>query len=82
MLKRCSLCSGEAELSMVCVLSSIGIAPRRQKCSAAVLFCHKCVPRRLRDGGHLFTDDVQKSVNDAYTHVNSPSAVGADPNDA
>jgi len=69
MLKRCSRCSREAEVSFVCVLSTLGARPRRQKCSAAVLFCHRCMRDLLADGGHVFTDDVRKSVNNAYTQI-------------
>ncbi len=72
MLKSCSQCSHEAEVSVVVVVSTVGSRPRQQKCSAAVLFCRGCM-RDLLAGGHLLTDDLQKSVNNAYTHVNRPS---------
>jgi hypothetical protein len=81
-LKLCSRCSREAELSFVCVLSTLGARPRRQKCSAAVLFCLRCMRDLVADGGHFCTDDVRKSVNNAYTHIDQPSGQpgdGADP---
>jgi hypothetical protein len=68
MLKSCSRCSNEAEISVVVVVSTVGSRPRRQKCSTAVPFCHGCM-RDLLAGGHLLTDDLRKSVNNAYTHV-------------
>ncbi len=70
MLKLCSRCSREAEVSFVCVLSTLGARPRRQKCSAAVLFCHRCMRDLLAAGGHLCTDHVRTSVNSAYTQIN------------
>ena len=75
MLKSCSRCSSEAELSVVVVVSTIGSRPRRQKCSAAVLFCRRCM-RDLMAGGHLLTEDLQKSVNTAYTHIDRASGDG------
>jgi hypothetical protein len=59
MLKLCSRCSREAEVSVVCVISTVGTSPRRQKCSATVLFCHRCVRDLLADGAHLLTDDLR-----------------------
>src|SRR5207249_3080142 len=65
MLKLCSRCSREAELSVVCVISTVGSSPRRQKCSPAVLFCHRCMRDLLADGANFGTDDLRKSVNTA-----------------
>ena len=78
MLKPCRCCGSESELSIVCVVSTVGIRPRRQKCSAAVLFCRACMADLLADGGHLWTDDLRKSVNNAYTHVDRPTEDGPD----
>lgn len=73
MLKACTRCSLEAELSVVCVVSTVGITPRRQKCSPAVLFCHQCMQDLLARRGRLVTGQLQKSVNAAYTHIKRPS---------
>jgi hypothetical protein len=78
MLKPCSRCYREAEISVVCVVSTVGTRPRRQKCSAVVLFCRRCMVDLLADDGHLWTHDLQKSVNNAYTHVNRPIEDGTD----
>jgi len=69
MLKSCSRCSREAELSVVCVVSTLGTRPRRQKCSAAVLFCHRCMRDLLEEGGHILSDNFRTSVNNAYTQM-------------
>jgi hypothetical protein len=79
MPKSCSRCAREAELSVVWVISTIGSTPRRQKCSVVVLFCHRCMRDLLAEHGRLFTDDLQKSVNDAYTRVNRPSNPSTEP---
>jgi hypothetical protein len=82
MLKRCSRCQSEAEVSFVCVFSTLGASPRRQKCSAAVLFCHRCMRHLLADGGCFGPDDLRNSVNKAYTDVEqalAPPAGGARP---
>ncbi len=78
MLKSCTQCSHEAEVSVVVVFSTIGARPRRQKCSSAVLFCRGCM-RELLAGGHLLTDDLRESVNNAYTHVDQLSGDATDP---
>jgi hypothetical protein len=65
-------------MSVVVILSTVGTSPRRQKCSAAVLFCHRCLRDLLVDGAHLLTDDLRKSVNNAYTHINRPLVAGID----
>jgi hypothetical protein len=72
MPKRCSRCALEAELSVVWVISTIGATPRRQKCSVAVPFCHGCMRDLLAKHGRWFTDDLQRSVNNAYTHIDRP----------
>jgi len=78
MLKRCSHCQGEAQLSVVCVISTLGSTPRRQKCSAAVLFCHRCL-RALLAGGCLGIAGLKKSVNNAFTRLTAPLRDGTDP---
>ena len=78
MTKRCSRCSREAELSVVWVISTVGSKPRHQKCSTAVLFCHRCM-KDLAERGHWPTDDLQKSVNNAYTHIDRPAFPSAQP---
>jgi hypothetical protein len=69
MMKRCSRCQSEAEVSFVCVFSTLGTKPRRQKCSAAVLYCHRCVRDLLADHGCFGPDDLRNAVNNAYTDV-------------
>jgi hypothetical protein len=82
MLKRCSRCQSEADLSFVCIISTLGAKPRRQKCSGAVLFCHPCMRDLLADRGCFGPDDLRNSVNNAYTDVEqalAPPAGGDGP---
>jgi hypothetical protein len=82
MLKVCCRCSHEAQVSLVCVFSTLGASPRRQKCSAAVLFCHRCMRDLLADGGCFGPDHLRNSVNKAYTdveHALAPPPDGAGP---
>jgi len=66
MQKLCSCCSKPAQHSLVFVLSTVGISPRFQKCSSAVLFCDSCF-KKLLDSEHWGTNDLRKAVNSAYT---------------
>jgi hypothetical protein len=79
MPKRCSRCAREAELSVVWVISTVGATPRRQKCSVAVLFCRRCMRDLLVEHGRWFTDDLQTSVNNAYTHIDRPVTPPVEP---
>jgi hypothetical protein len=78
MLKKCSRCQSEADVSFVCVFSTLGAKPRRQKCSAAVLFCHRCLSDLLADRQCFGPEDLRNSVNNAYTHVQRALAPPAD----
>lgn len=59
---------------MVCVVSTLGAPTALQTCSGAMRGL-------VGDGGHLFTDAVQKSVNNAYTRMNWRSATPRDGSD-
>jgi len=72
MPKLCSRCSRPAQFSLVFVVSSVGISPRRQGCSAAVLFCDDCL-RELCESDRLCTDTFKKAVNRALTALNQRS---------
>jgi hypothetical protein len=78
MLKKCSRCESEAKVSFVCVFSTLGAKPRRQKCSAAVLFCHGCMRGLLADSGCFGPELLRISVHNAYTHVEQALGPPAD----
>ena len=66
MEKRCSNCSEAAQYSIIVIVSSVGVSPRVQKASLAVLFCNDCL-REFSE--RLCSNDMQNAVNSAYTNV-------------
>ena len=66
MQKRCSNCAEEAQYSINIIVSSVGVSPRVQKASAAVLFCNDC---RREFFERLCSDEMRIAVNNAYTSV-------------
>ena len=66
MQKFCSNCSEAAQYSIIVIVSSVGVSPRVQKASLAVLFCNDCL-REFSE--RLCSDDMQNAVNNAYTSV-------------
>jgi hypothetical protein len=67
MQKVCSSCSGPVQYSIVIVISSVGVSPRVQRYSAAVLFCERCF-REVNE--RLGSDQLRKSVNSVLTELN------------
>ena len=41
--KKCEFCGDLAQYSLAFVLSTVGVRPRRQKCSSVVLICDDCI---------------------------------------
>jgi hypothetical protein len=67
MEKLCSKCSEPVQYSIVIVISSVGVSPRVQRYSAAVLFCEHCF-REVNE--RLHSDKLRESVNSALTELN------------
>jgi hypothetical protein len=65
--KSCSNCKEKAQYSIVVMISSVGVSPRVQQSSAAVLFCESCF-RELSD--RLCSDKLREAVNNALTELN------------
>jgi hypothetical protein len=65
--KSCSNCKEKAQHSIVVTISSVGVSPRIQSYSTAVLFCEKCF-RELRE--RLCSEQLQEAVNSALTELN------------
>ena len=68
--KSCSNCEEKAQYSIVVTISSVGISPRIQSYSTAVLFCEKCF-RELRE--RLCSEQLQEAVNSALTELKKRS---------
>lgn len=67
MQKSCSNCSETSLYSIVVTISTVGISPRIQSYSTAVLFCERCF-RELSE--RLCSDKLRESVNNALTELN------------
>lgn len=67
MQKLCSNCSEPVQCSIVIVISSVGVSPRVQRYSAAVLFCENCL-REVNE--RLCSDKLREAVNSALTELN------------
>lgn len=66
MQKLCNNCLEAAEVSIVTVISSVGVSRRIQETSAAVLFCGPCLREMVgRSGPNPF----ENRVNTALTRV-------------
>jgi hypothetical protein len=69
--KLCSNCGAGAQYSVVAIVSSVGVSPRIQQSSPAVLFCDDC----LRELSELVcSDDLRNAVNSAYTQLKQRSS--------
>lgn len=68
--KTCEFCSQPAQYSLAFVLSTVGVRPRRQKCSSVVLICDKCI-REFYESDPQIPEELQNSLKRAYTTLNS-----------
>jgi hypothetical protein len=68
--KKCEFCSQPAQYSLAFVLSTVGVRPRRQKCSSVVLICDKCI-REFYESDPQIPEELQNALKRAYTTLNS-----------
>jgi hypothetical protein len=68
--KKCEFCSQPAQYSLAFVLSTVGVRPRRQKCSSVVLICDKCI-REFYESDPQIPEDLQNALKRAYATLNS-----------
>jgi hypothetical protein len=67
----CSNCSEPVQYSIVIMISTVGVSPRVQKSSPAVLFCQQCFWELSE---RLCSEKLRASVNGALTAVISACA--------
>jgi len=67
MQKSCSNCSNAVQYSIVVTISSVGVSPRIQNYSSAVLFCERCLSELSE---RLCSDKLREAVNNALTELN------------
>lgn len=63
-------CGQQAQYSVASVISTLGVSPRRQQCSPAVLLCGDCI-RDLCD--YVLPPLLRDALGDAYTAINETS---------
>ena len=67
MEKSCSNCTEKVQYSVVVTISSVGVSPRAQSYSTAVLFCERCFSELSE---RLCSDRLRFAVNSALTELN------------
>jgi hypothetical protein len=67
MQKICSNCAEAVQYSIVVMISTVGVSPRAQQSSPAILFCEHCF-RELSES--LCSDKLCAAVNSALTELN------------
>jgi hypothetical protein len=68
--KKCEFCGDPAQYSLAFVLSTVGVRPRRQKCSSVVLICGDCI-QTLYESDPQIPEELQNALKRAYTTLNS-----------
>jgi len=68
--KSCSNCEEKAQYSIVVTISSVGVSPRIQSYSTAVLFCESCFSELSE---RLCSDKLREAVNSALTELKKRS---------
>jgi len=68
--KKCEFCGDPAQYSLAFVLSTVGVRPRRQKCSSVVLICDDCI-QTLYESDPQIPEELQIALKRAYTALNS-----------
>jgi len=67
--KKCEFCRQPARYSLAFVLSTVGVSPRRQKCSSVVLICDDCI-REFYESDPQIPEELQNALKRAYTCLN------------
>jgi len=65
--KLCSECGESAEVSLCQIVSTVGRAPRQQRCSTSTSFCAACLQGRIKLLRRLGLQRTQESLSEAFT---------------
>jgi hypothetical protein len=69
-MKRSSCrCGAPAEYSICVLVSSLGMRPRRQKCSRGQTFCAACIQQLIKSEWLDHARPVKESLEQAYTAI-------------
>lgn len=75
-LRSCSECGKPATFSLCNLLSTVTIAPRKQKCGIAILYCSACIRRvveLLNASEHSSLHSLSQPLSEAYTALATAS---------
>ena len=77
MLKKlCSVCGGAAEISLCQIVSTVGRAPRLQRCTTATPFCAACLQRCVTLLHVAGLPGIEKPLGEAFTALAEACGVG------
>jgi hypothetical protein len=65
--KSCSECGADAEVSLCQIISTVGRAPRQQRCSTSTALCAACLQGRITLLRRLGLHGIQKPLSEAFT---------------
>jgi len=65
--KSCSECGMPAEVLLCQIVSTVGRAPRRQRCSTSTAFCAACFGARIDLLRGVGLHGIQQSLSKAFT---------------
>lgn len=64
--KSCSRCNAPAQFSLCFLLSTVGTAPRQQKCTRSALFCSACIRALCETLARVAPDSFIEPLQGAY----------------
>ena len=67
--KSCSECGMPAEVSLCQIVSTVGRAPRQQRCSVSTAFCAACFGARIELLRGIGLHGIQKALSEAFTSL-------------
>ena len=80
--KRCSVCGGVAEVSLCQIVSTVGRAPRLQRCTTATPFCAACLQHCVTFLHAAGLPGIEKPLGAAFTALAKACAPGTNRDDA
>ena len=69
--KSCSECGMPADVSLCQIVSTVGRAPRHQRCSTATAFCTACFGARIKLLRGVGLRGIQRPLREAFTALAS-----------
>ena len=73
--KSCSECGMPAEVSLCQIVSTVGRAPRLQRCSKSIAFCAACLEGRIKLLCGSGLHGIQQSLGEAFTTLADDCAI-------